>query len=206
MSSDSDGATIFVVDDDEEDRESLCGLLESYGFVVETFASGEAFLNRKHAQLRGCLLLDVRLPDISGLEVQRRLAADRVTMPTIMITAYGDVAIAVAAMKAGAVDFIEKPFPAEVLLGSLRAALDIDPDAGRPTEGTTELEERVALLTPREREVMDQLILGQPNKVIAGSLGISPRTVEVHRARVMEKMQARNLAQLVRMAISIGEV
>lgn len=205
MSDHVDGATIFVVDDDDEDRESLRGLLESYGFVVEAFASGEAFLQGNHSQSRGCLLLDVRLPDMSGLEVQRRLTADRVRMPTIMITAYGDVAIAVAAMKAGAVDFIEKPFPAEVLLGSLRAVLATGTDAARPTEGAGGLEERVALLTPREREVMNRLIVGQPNKVIAGALGISPRTVEVHRARVMEKMQARNLAQLVRMAISIGE-
>ncbi|MFB3150184.1 MAG: response regulator FixJ [Alphaproteobacteria bacterium] len=195
---------IFVVDDDDAVRESLKALLETEGLSVETYASGQAFLDAYDPSRRGCLLLDVRMPDMTGLELQQKLAARPHKLSIIIITGHGDVPMAVNAMKAGAVDFIEKPYSDETILGSVNNALESGaPGAGKGT-AVEETASRIALLSPRERQVLDQLIIGHQNKMIAYELGISPRTVEIHRSRVMAKMQAKNLPQLVRMALTAG--
>ena len=195
---------IFVVDDDDAVRESLKALLETEGLSVETYASGQAFLDAYDPSRRGCLLLDVRMPDMTGLELQQKLAARPHELSIILITGHGDVPMAVNAMKAGAVDFIEKPYSDETILGSVNNALESGaPGAGKGT-AVEETASRIALLSPRERQVLDQLIIGHQNKMIAYELGISPRTVEIHRSRVMAKMQAKNLPQLVRMALTAG--
>lgn len=195
---------IFVVDDDDAVRESLKALLETEGLSVETYASGQAFLDAYDPSRRGCLLLDVRMPDMTGLELQQKLAAGPHKLSIIIITGHGDVPMAVNAMKAGAVDFIEKPYSDETILGSVNNALESGaPGAGKGT-AVEETASRIALLSPRERQVLDQLIIGHQNKMIAYELGISPRTVEIHRSRVMAKMQAKNLPQLVRMALTAG--
>lgn len=195
---------IFVVDDDAAVRESLKALLETEGLSVETYGSGQEFLDAYDPSRRGCLLLDVRMPDMTGLELQQKLAARPHKLSIIIITGHGDVPMAVNAMKAGAVDFIEKPYSDETILGSVNNALESGaPDAGKGT-AVEETASRIALLSPRERQVLDQLIIGHQNKMIAYELGISPRTVEIHRSRVMAKMQAKNLSQLVRMALTAG--
>lgn len=195
---------IFVVDDDDAVRESLKALLETEGLSVETYASGQAFLDAYDPSRRGCLLLDVRMPDMTGLELQQKLAARPHKLSIIIITGHGDVPMAVNAMKAGAVDFIEKPYSDETILGSVNNAIESGaPGAGKGT-AVEETASRIALLSPRERQVLDQLIIGHQNKMIAYELGISPRTVEIHRSRVMAKMQAKNLPQLVRMALTAG--
>ena len=195
---------IFVVDDDDAVRESLKALLETEGLSVETYGSGQEFLDAYDPSRRGCLLLDVRMPDMTGLELQQKLAARPHKLSIIIITGHGDVPMAVNAMKAGAVDFIEKPYSDETILGSVNNALESGaPGAGKGT-AVEETASRIALLSPRERQVLDQLIIGHQNKMIAYELGISPRTVEIHRSRVMAKMQAKNLSQLVRMALTAG--
>lgn len=195
---------IFVVDDDDAVRESLKALLETEGLSVETYGSGQEFLDAYDPSRRGCLLLDVRMPDMTGLELQQKLAARPHKLSIIIITGHGDVPMAVNAMKAGAVDFIEKPYSDETILGSVNNALESGaPDAGKGT-AVEDTASRIALLSPRERQVLDQLIIGHQNKMIAYELGISPRTVEIHRSRVMAKMQAKNLPQLVRMALTAG--
>jgi two-component system response regulator FixJ len=186
-------------------------LFESLGLAVETHGPSEEFLERasplRDARLpsrRGCLLLDLRKPDAAGLELLGRLAASWEHLPIIIITGHDDIQLAVRAMKAGTVDFIEKPLINNVILDGARDTLGLD---GQSSAKETEIDEtaaRIALLTPREREVLDHLIIGLKNKEIAFDLGISPRTVEIHRARVMSKMQARNMSQLVRMAIAAG--
>jgi len=198
-------AKIFVVDDDEADRVSLKEMLHAYGFDVEAFGTATAFLDAFAPPQRGCVLLDVRLPGMSGLEAQRHLAENGINLPVIMVTAYGDVSMAVAAMKTGAVDFLEKPFTQDDLLGSVEAALGLDLDAAPEEDWRAQLTKRIALLTPRELEVTEELVLGRQNKEIAYELGISRRTVEVHRSRIMEKMGARNLAHLVRLWLGAGE-
>ncbi len=195
--------TIYVVDDDEGVRDSLAALLEADGFRVAAYASAEAFLKREAIDGHACLLADVRMPGMDGLELLGRLADQRSVMPVIMITGHGDVPMAVRAMKLGAVDFIEKPFDPEVILASVREALraaSTTPSTG----GNEEVRRHLQQLTPRERDVLEHLVVGRSNKEVALELGISPRTVEIHRARLMEKMRAENLAQLVRMAISVG--
>ena len=195
---------VFVVDDDEAVRDSLRMLLESDGLAVETFALGTEFLAANLSRRDGCVVLDVRLPDMNGLDLQRKLATLRIALPVILITGHGDIPMAVAAMKAGAVDFIEKPFADGVLLDSVRRALGAASPAAGKAPLDTESESRIARLTPREREVLEQLTIGRPNKLIAAELGISPRTVEIHRARVMEKTGAKSLSHLVRMALAAG--
>lgn len=190
--------TVFILDDDDAVRDSLQILLESAGFTVEAFASPLEFLNSSAPGRAGCLLIDVRMPEMSGIEVQEHLAANKRQLPVIVMTGHADVPLAVRAMKAGAVDFIEKPFDDEVIIETVRRALELRPAAN------PEIAQRLASLTPREREVLDGLVAGRANKVIAFDLDISPRTVEIHRARVMEKMQARSLSQLVRMALESG--
>jgi two-component system response regulator FixJ len=193
--------TIFVVDDDAAVRQSLRVLLEVNGYAVQTFDSAEAFLAQLPDAESGCLLLDVRMPGMSGLDLQRELTRRAVDLPVVVITGHGDVPMAVAALKAGAVDFLEKPFDSDALLASLRDALRRAPPIPAAVSG--ELTARMNQLTQREREVMDLVVTGLPNKMIAHRLAIAIRTVEIHRARVMEKTGARNLAELVRIALQL---
>lgn len=193
--------TVVVVDDDEAVRDSLKAMLEAEGFAVETFADADAFLEGYRPTPDACLLIDVRMPGMDGIELLTKLATRVSSPPVIMITGHGDVPMAVMAMKLGAVDFIEKPFAAETLVRSIRDALAVCRAA---STATNELDHRLARLTEREREVLEQLVVGRSNKAIALQLGISPRTVEIHRARVMEKMQAHSLSHLVRMALAVG--
>lgn len=196
--------TIIIVDDDDAVRESLTLLLEAEGFRTQAFGSGRDLLALPALPSCGCLVLDVRMPDIDGLELQSLLLERGVGLPVIIMTGHGDVPIAVRAMKKGAVDFIEKPFLDEVMLSSIHQALARAQRSQAAHEPDPEVIERLSLLTARERDVLDHLVIGHPNKVIAYELGISPRTVEIHRARVMEKMQARSLSHLVRMALKAG--
>ncbi|EGV28572.1 MULTISPECIES: response regulator transcription factor [Thiorhodococcus] len=194
-------ATVFVVDDDQAMRTSLQWLIESTGMSVQTYDSADAFLATYYPGRAGCLLLDVRMPGMTGLELQAYLAREGYRLPVILITGHGDVAMAVKAMKAGAVDFIEKPFHDEDLLRSIRGALDFDQKTRASRSTRAEILMRLAELTPREHEVMAMVTDGKSNKEIAAALGVSSKTVEAHRARVMEKMRAESLAELVRMAL-----
>lgn len=196
---------VWVVDDDEAMRSSLKWLIESVGMRVESFSSASAFLDRHYPGRFGCLLLDVRMPGISGLELLDLLRKDQMLPPTIIITGHGDVPMAVRAMKAGAVDFIEKPFNDEVLLDSIRRAVMAEEKRRISRSEAARIRDRVTYLTPRENEVMQMVTKGQSNKEIANSLGVSAKTIEAHRARVMEKMQADSLAELVRMAIAVEQ-
>ena len=200
----SDEHQVYVVDDDQAMRESLQWLIESVGIQVRTFDSASAFLHAYQPDWRGCLLLDVRMPGMSGLELQTYLSRRANSLPVILITGHGDVAMAVRAMKAGAMDFIEKPFNDDALLSSIRKALDYDGRARRLREKQEEIKTRMEELTPREREVMVMVTDGQSNREIAAALQVSAKTVEVHRARVMDKMHAASLAELVRMVIMVG--
>ncbi len=195
-------STVYVVDDDDAMRESLTWLIESVGLNVETYASADEFLESYYPGRPGCVLLDVRMPGMSGLELQGHLQKQQVTVPVIMITGHGDVPMAVRAMKSGAIDFIEKPFNDEQLLESIRNALAIDDTRRDEQSFKAEVASRLAQLTPRESEVMDMVTAGKSNKEIANSLGVSAKTVEAHRAKVMEKMEAGSLAELVRLVVS----
>ena len=194
-------AKVVVVDDDEAVRDSLQAMLEAEGFAVETFADASRFLEGYRSTPNSCLLIDVRMPGMDGIELLTRLATRVSSPPVILITGHGDVPMAVRAIKLGAMDFIEKPFSAETIMRSIRAALAICRAA---PAAEPEADRRFARLTEREREVLEQLVVGRSNKAIALELGISPRTVEIHRARVMEKMQAQSLSHLVRMALAAG--
>lgn len=195
-------ATVFVVDDDSAMRNSLKWLIETVGMRVETSASAEEFIKSYYPGRAGCLLLDVRMPGMSGLELQEYFAKQGIKIPVIIITGHGDVPMSVRAMKAGAVDFIEKPFNDEQLLESIRNALAIDQDQRLIQAERAEIAARLAQLTPREHEVMEMVTNGKSNKEIASALGVSAKTVEAHRARVMEKMEASSLAGLVKMVIA----
>ena len=194
-------ATVFVVDDDQAMRNSLKWLIESVGLKVKTYASADEFIKDYYPGRAGCLLLDVRMPGMSGLELQEQFVEQQIKIPIIIITGHGDVPMAVRAMKAGAVDFIEKPFNDELLLESIRNALIKDVDQRTVQSARADIATRLAHLTPREHEVMEMVTSGRANKDIAKTLGVSSKTVEAHRARVMEKMQASSLAELVKMAI-----
>ncbi len=197
--------TVFVVDDDEAMRESLLWLLTSVGLPTTGYSSAEAFLAADHPERCGCLVLDVRMPGMSGLELQERLAAQGTPLPIIIVTGHGDIPMAVRAMKAGAVDFLEKPFNNQQLLERITAALRSDAAAQAERRQRKDLRERLASLSPREREVAQLVAAGKQNKVIAFDLGISQKTVEVHRHHVMEKMKAQTAAELGRMLEKIGE-
>ena len=194
---------IYLVDDDEALRDSLVWLLESQGFKVEAFASAEAFLRAWRPEFNGCLLLDVRMPGMSGLELHERLRAHYCTLPVIFITGHGDVPMAVAALKKGAVDFFEKPFNDAELLRLVSQCLVSERESRARRRQDAEVSRRLDQLTQREREVLDLIIVGKLNKQIADVLGISIKTVEVHRARVMEKMAAQSLAELVQNVMAI---
>ncbi len=202
----SEPARVFVVDDDQGMRDSLRFLLEAAGFAVETYASGPAFLEAGGAEKSGCLVTDVRMPDMNGLELQEKLAAEGSRLSVILMTGHADVPMAVGAMRAGASDFIEKPFSDDALIDSIRRALEKARARERaaPAAAPADLERRLATLTPREREVLDHLVRGSQHKVIAHALKISPRTIEVHRARIMQKLEARNLAHLVQIMLTGG--
>jgi RNA polymerase sigma factor (sigma-70 family) len=193
--------TVFVVDDDEAMRHSLQWLIESVGQRVRTFGSADEFLRTYYPGQAGCLLLDVRMPGMSGLELQSYLAREEIQLPVIIITGHGDIAMAVKAMQAGAVNFIEKPFNDEALLSSIRAALELDERRRAAQRQRSEIAARLAELTPREHEVMEMVTQGKSNRDIATALGVSAKTVEAHRARVMDKMRAESLAELVRMVL-----
>jgi two-component system, LuxR family, response regulator FixJ len=192
---------VHVVDDDVAIRDSLQVLLESSCFAVRTYASASAFLAAA-TSLGGCVLTDVRMPEIDGLELQLRLAQQDLRLPVIVMTGQADIPIAVRAMKAGAVDFLEKPFSDEQLLEAVRRALEESRRRRQADATQTAAAGRLAALTPREREVFDFLVIGLSNKEIANKLRASPRTIEVHRARVLEKLQARSLPDLVRLALT----
>ncbi|MCP5418983.1 MAG: response regulator transcription factor [Gammaproteobacteria bacterium] len=198
--------SVFLVDDDEAVRDSLSLSLEMDGLKVECFASARDFLESYDASRPGCLVLDVRMPDMSGLELQEVLATRRITIPIIFITGHGDVPMSVKAVKAGAVDFLEKPFKKEVLQERIQEALAQDAQMRKEWAERQQLRRRLEHLTPREQEVMALVVGGHSNKDIARRLDISPRTVETHRARIMEKMGATSLPDLVTLAAACGMI
>ncbi len=193
--------TVFVVDDDDAVRRFLSGLIASVGLNVETYASAQKFLDAYERGHAGCLVLDIRMPGMSGLELQKELVERDIRIPVIILTGHGDVQIAVQTMKAGAFDFIEKPFNNELLLDRIQKAMAQQVDVTIDRVKRDDIAHRISLLTPRERQIMDMVANGEMNKMVAHALGISEKTVEIHRSRVMEKMQARSLADLVRMVV-----
>jgi two-component system, LuxR family, response regulator FixJ len=200
----SDKAIVHVIDDDDAVRQSLAFLLGTAGIDVQTYESAVAFLDVAEKVKLGCVITDVRMPELSGVDLLRRLRELKLGVPVIVITGHGDVPLAVEAMKIGAVDFLEKPFDDEVLLASVQSALSqLDRDSKRQAE-RSEIEGRLASLSSRERDVLEGLVAGHANKQIAYDLGISPRTIEIYRANLMTKMQAASLSDLVRMALIAG--
>ena len=198
--------TVFVVDDDRAMRESLSWLLDSVGLRVRSYATAADFLAEHDPAQPGCLVLDVRMPGMSGLDLQAELARRGVELPTIVITGHAEVSMAVRAVKAGAIDFIEKPFSDQLLLDRVRQALEIDLEAREVRRRREDARRRLATLTAREREVLDLVVAGKANKEIASALGVSPKTVEVHRAHVMSKMYVDSLAELIRITLLAGEI
>ena len=198
--------TVFVVDDDRAMRESLSWLLDSVGLRVRSYATAADFLAEHDPAQPGCLVLDVRMPGMSGLDLQAELARRGVELPTIVITGHAEVSMAVRAVKAGAIDFIEKPFSDQLLLDRVRQALEIDLEAREVRRRREDARRRLATLTAREREVLDLVVAGKANKEIASALGVSPKTVEVHRAHVMSKMCVDSLAELIRITLLAGEI
>lgn len=194
------GATIYVVDDDASMREALKNLLRSVGLAVETFGSAREFLSGRHSEPLGCLILDVRLPGLGGLDLQRQLAEANVHLPIIFITAHGDIQMSVRAIKAGAVEFLTKPFRDQDLLDAVQQAVDLDREQRAHRAELMNLSVRYESLSPREKEVMELVARGRLNKQIAAEIGASEATVKLHRGHVMEKMKADSLADLIRMA------
>jgi len=197
-------AMVFVVDDDSPMRESLKNLIRSVGLRVELFASAQEFLRSKRPDLPSCLVLDVRLPGLSGLDLQKRTGDAGIEIPIIFITGHGDIPMSVRAMKAGALEFLTKPFRVQDLLDAIQQALERDRSARQQRSETAELRERFDSLTSREREVMGLVVSGLLNKQIAGELGTSEVTIKIHRSQVMKKMGAGSLAELVRMTEKLG--
>ncbi len=195
-------AVIHLIDDDAGVRQSLTFSLATGGYAVRAYASAEAFLAALPGLQPGCVVSDIRMPGIDGLALQRRLREQRVGLPVIIMTGHADIRLAVEAMKAGAIDFLEKPFDDEILLAAIREALAHRTKPGRTEADKGDIQKRMNALSNREREVLAGLLAGQPNKTIAYDLNLSPRTVEVHRANVMAKMNAGSLSELVRMALT----
>jgi FixJ family two-component response regulator len=201
----TDEPLVYLVDDDDAVRDSLGLLFRSVGLECAVFASALEFLDAYDANRRSCLVADIRMPGLSGLELQQRLNEQRADIPIIFVTGHGDVPMAVGAMKSGAIDFIQKPFRDQDLLDRIHKALAQDREQRESRAEQREIRNRLALLTPRETEVMQRVVRGQANKVIAMDLGVSQRTVELHRARVMHKLQMRSLAELVSAVGKLGE-
>lgn len=196
--------TVFVIDDDDAVRESLTAVLTMQNFAVVAFPSAEAFLLSYRPAPVSCAIVDLRMPGMDGLALLEHMRAKGVMLPVVVVTGHGDVPLAVRAMKAGAIDFIEKPYTNAALLEAVRKGLD-SAGAGNPGQmDQQDVKERLVSLTSRERDVLRQLVIGHPNKVIAFNLGISPRTVEIHRANVMKKMDAESLSHLVRLTLAAG--
>jgi two-component system response regulator FixJ len=200
----TDKKLIHIVDDEDSIRRSASFLLKTSGYAVETWSSGTAFLKEVRHAAHGCILLDVRMPEIDGLGVQKILAERGVTMPVIILTGHGDVSTAVRAMKMGAVEFIEKPFEKADLISAIEAAFERIATADGAMARATDAQRILGALTPRERDVLDGLAQGLPNKTIAYDLGISPRTVEVHRANLMTKLDVHSLSDALRIAFAAG--
>ena len=199
-------AIVFVVDDDRAMRDSLRWLLESIGLTVRTYATAAEFLREHQPSQPGCLVLDVRMPGMSGLDLQAELVKRGAELPTIVVTGHAEVAMAVRAVKAGAIDFIEKPFSDQLLLDRVRQALEIDRQSREVRARREEARRRLASLSAREREVLELVAAGKANKEVAAALGLSTKTVEVHRAHVMSKMAVDSLAELIRVTILAGAI
>lgn len=198
-------ATVYLVEDDDAVRDSLQMVLESVGHKVVAYSRGDAFLEDFSTEMAGCMVLDIRMPGMNGMELQRQLNSRNSILPIIFVTGHGDVPMAVEAMQKGAVDFVQKPYREEELLGKIQQAIAADAESRAELAEKHKIVERLQELTPREKQVMDLMIEGKANKVIAFDLDISQRTVEIHRARVMEKMGVRSLAHLVRMVMAVDE-
>jgi len=195
---------VYVIDDDEAVRQSLEFLLRTAGFTVRSFESAKAFLEIMPQPRSGCIITDVRMPGISGIDLLRRVKELGLDIPVIMITGHGDISLAVEAMKIGATDFLEKPFDDDQLLAALRSTLSRDAGKAERKAELAEIHDKLATLSNRERQVLEGLVAGSANKTIAFDLGISPRTVEIYRANLMTKMAAKSLSDLVRMAMMTG--
>jgi len=198
--------TVYVVEDDEAVRDSLQLMLRSAGLSVATYGNANDFLDDWNESMAGCIVLDIRMPGMDGMELQKHLNERHSLLPIIFVTGHGDVPMAVEAMKHGAVEFIQKPYREEELLDKIQRALEKDADQRESLNRRQEIVRRIETLTPREREIMDRMIAGQANKVIAIELDISQRTVEIHRSRVMHKMGTHSLAHLVRMVLSVKDL
>jgi two-component system response regulator FixJ len=197
-------AVIYVIDDDEAVRQSIEFLLKTVGIAVHSFESARAFFDVLPDIDGGCIVTDVRMPEITGIDLLRRVREMKPDLPVILITGHGDVPLAVEAMKLGAADFLEKPFDDDLLIAAVRSALNQGADAAKRNAEIADINEKLAGLSNRERQVLEGLVAGKPNKVIAFDLGISPRTVEIYRANLMTKMAANSLSDLVRMAMLAG--
>jgi two-component system, LuxR family, response regulator FixJ len=200
----ADKTVIHVIDDDAAMRDSLVFLLDVNGFLPEAFESSSDFLAKAALDAPACIVSDIRMPGMNGIELVRKLKSDGIPCPVVLITGHGDVALAVEAMKAGAVDFIEKPFDDAVLLDAIRSALNVHPANEGDGTARAEAQARLAELSPRERDVLQGVVAGKINKVIAHELNISPRTVEVYRANLMAKTGARSVSELMRIALAAG--
>ena len=197
--------TVFVVDDDEPVRDAIGMLLDTVDIPYRTFATAQEFLDNYEQSSSGCLVLDIRMPGMSGLELQEKLLEEKIPIPIVFITGHGDIPMAVDAMKRGAVDFIRKPFRDQELLDRIHEALNVDAGKRTAHANLEEVRNKIDSLTPREHEVFERVAAGQANKVVAIELGISERTVEIHRSQVMQKTKARTLADLVRMKLLVDQ-